>query len=118
MKPTRTPTDIMEPESPSMMRHGKTLTIDVERYQRYLDHTDMSAAEREEFLRALWSIICNFVDLGFSVHPLQQACGEVENHAVSGAIGAPDAVKSGSTIESKFMESAAPEPVSAEEHYS
>jgi len=52
------------------------LTVDVEKYQAYLDGADMTEAQKEEFLQALWSIIVSFVDLGFGVHPLQEVCGE------------------------------------------
>lgn len=51
----------------------KMLTVDVEKYQHFLDDADLSEAQKEEVLRALWSIICNFVELGYGVHPLQQA---------------------------------------------
>lgn len=53
-----------------------TLTVDVEKYQAFLDGADMTEAQKEEFLQALWSIIVSFVDLGFGVHPLQEVCGE------------------------------------------
>ena len=33
----------------------------------------MTVAEKREFLEALWSIIVAFVDLGFGIHPVQQA---------------------------------------------
>jgi hypothetical protein len=49
-----------------------TLTIDWELYGKYLDESDLSDAEKCEFLETLWSIVVNFVDLGFGVHPLQQ----------------------------------------------
>jgi len=52
------------------------LSVDVERYQAYLDGSNMSQAEKEEFLQALWQIIVSFVDLGFGVHPLQEVCGK------------------------------------------
>ena len=52
------------------------LTIDVERYQAYLDDTDLTAAQKEEFLQSMWQIIVGFVELGFGVHPLQEVCGK------------------------------------------
>ncbi|MFA8384371.1 MAG: hypothetical protein ACEPO2_02015 [Pelagibaca sp.] len=52
------------------------LTVDVEKYQAYLDGADMTEAQKAEFLEAMWSIIVSFVDLGFGVHPLQEVCGE------------------------------------------
>lgn len=54
----------------------RILTVDVERYQQYLDDTGMSDAETAEFLQALWQIIVSFVELGYGVHPLQEVCGK------------------------------------------
>jgi hypothetical protein len=53
-----------------------TLTIDVARYQEYLDGSDLTPEQKEEFLRAVWSIVVTFVELGYGVHPLQEACGK------------------------------------------
>ncbi len=50
-----------------------TLTIDYAHYQKDLDDADLSDAEKQQFLEALWSIIVAFVDLGFGVHPVQHA---------------------------------------------
>lgn len=55
----------------------KTVTLDIERYQSYLDGLDVSDERKEEFLRAMFSIVITFVGLGFGVHPLQQV-GEQE----------------------------------------
>ena len=49
------------------------LTVDVEKYQVFLDRADMTEEQKEEFLQALWSIIVSFVELGFGVHPVQAA---------------------------------------------
>lgn len=54
------------------------LEIDIDKYQAYLDGSDLTPAQKEDFLRALWSVVVAFVDLGFGVHPVQQACGQVE----------------------------------------
>lgn len=48
-----------------------SLTVDVEKYQAYLDGADMTEEQKKEFLQALWSIIVSFVELGFGVHPVQ-----------------------------------------------
>jgi hypothetical protein len=53
-----------------------TLTIDIGRYQTFLDQSGYSDEQKEEFLQALWAIIVAFVDLGFGVHPLQEVCGK------------------------------------------
>ena len=53
-----------------------TLSIDVARYQEYLDGSDLTPEQKEEFLKAVWSIVVTFVELGYGVHPLQEACGK------------------------------------------
>jgi hypothetical protein len=50
-----------------------TLTLDVEYYQKYLDDSDLTEAQKTELLETLWAIICEFVMMGFNVHPVQQA---------------------------------------------
>ena len=57
-----------------------TITFDYDLYARYLEDADLTENQKREFLEALWSIICEFVALGFNVHPLQQAqepCGKL-----------------------------------------
>lgn len=54
-----------------------SLTIDYDLYQKHLDASDMNDAQKREFLDALWAIIVSFVDMGFGVHPLQQAQQQV-----------------------------------------
>lgn len=50
-----------------------TLTIDVDLYQHYLDNSDLTDEQKKELLETLWNIICEFVQMGFHVHPVQQA---------------------------------------------
>ena len=52
--------------------------VDVDRYQSYLDDPALSESERTQIIKALWTIISGFVELGFDVHPIQQACGKEE----------------------------------------
>lgn len=52
------------------------LTVDVKKYQALLDDPGLDEQQKEEFLRALWSIVVAFVELGFNVHPLQEVCGQ------------------------------------------
>ena len=54
----------------------RVVTVDIDKYQEYLDGSGMSAEEKEEFLKAVWSVVMVFVDLGFGVHPLQEVCGK------------------------------------------
>ena len=44
----------------------RVLTVDVEQYQSYLDGMDMSDERKEEFLRAMFSIVMTFVELRYS----------------------------------------------------
>ena len=55
-------------------RHA--LTLDVALYEKYLEASDVSDDQKQKLLEALWSVIVGFVDLGFEVHPLQQANSE------------------------------------------
>ena len=49
-----------------------TITLDVDLYQQMLDDTNLTDAEKREFLETLWHIIVEFVQLGWGVHPLQR----------------------------------------------
>lgn len=62
----------------------RRVTVDVEAYQNYLDGSGMSDTQKREFLEAVWSIIVNFVELGFGVHPLQETCGQDAEHGLRG----------------------------------
>ena len=50
--------------------------VDFARYQGFLDHTEMTQAQREEFLMEMWKIIVAFIDLGYGIHPMQEVCGK------------------------------------------
>ncbi len=71
-----------------------SLTVDVEKYQAFLDGSGMTDAQKEDFLQALWVIIVNFVDLGFEVHPAQEVCGKDATAGTDHSKGAFDAVRS------------------------
>ncbi len=55
----------------------RCLEVDVDKYQKYLDDPALSDDQKEEIIRALWSIMMAFADLGFGIHPIQEACGQV-----------------------------------------
>ncbi len=54
----------------------KPLTLDYELYERYLEGSDLTEAQKREFLDALWSVIVSFATLGIGVHPLQQVSSD------------------------------------------
>ncbi len=63
----------MENEKETAETEYKTLTLDVEYYQSFLDDVDISDEQKSELIETLWNIVVQFVDLGFGIHPLQQA---------------------------------------------
>lgn len=69
------------------------LSVDWALYDRYLEEADLSEAEKQAFLEALWSIIVGFVDLGFRLDPVQTACGQLASTAVPDACDARDLVE-------------------------
>lgn len=93
-------TDTQAPRPPA-------LEVDFERYQRYLDEEDLSEAEKQAFVEALWSIVLNFVDLGFGVHPLQKVCGQNPEMPCASEITGGDGVESSSKpLEQDFDDAA------------
>lgn len=71
------------------------IKVDVERYQSYLDGTNMTPTQKEEFLQAMWLVMVSFVELGFEVHPVQEVCGKDTGSTTQSDIGAFDALQSG-----------------------
>lgn len=67
-----------------------SLTLDLEKYEHYLANSDMTEAEKQEYLRTLWDIICEFVAMGFHVHPVQDAINDTRppcgKHPKNGAV--------------------------------
>ena len=88
------------------------LSVDYDLYAQYLEDTSLSEEQKREFLEALWSIICEFVALGFEVHPVQQAqnaCGKLPENRTNLPISMPDAVKSERHTQRKKFNDAADE---------
>ncbi|MBR29600.1 MAG: hypothetical protein CML46_22100 [Rhodobacteraceae bacterium] len=85
----------------------RVLHVDVDQFQHHLDGADLSEDEKRQYLEAVWSIIVSFVDLGFGVHPLQQACGQVDQIACPGPSLAADAVVSNDQRLNKEFDTAA-----------
>lgn len=53
-----------------------SLQVDCEVYAQMLEASNMSDAEKREFILTIWNLVVSFVDLGFEIHPVQQACGK------------------------------------------
>jgi len=71
------------------------VTVDLKKYQALLDTADLSPEQKEDFLRAMWSIMMTFVELGFGVHPLQEVCGQNGNTGLGRLKAVFDRVESG-----------------------
>ncbi len=73
--------DISRPESPcqetlSASDYPPTLKIDVDYYKSYLDDMDIPEEQKRELVETIFSIVLQFVDLGFGIAPVQQAMNE------------------------------------------
>ncbi|MEO1405119.1 MAG: hypothetical protein AAFV54_01340 [Pseudomonadota bacterium] len=92
---------IAKTEKDTTQTQRRALTLDVERYQRYLDVADIGDDEKRAFIEALWTIIVNFVDLGFEVRP-ENPCGklvDIEERATASVSGLVRSVEDPTTHE-------------------
>lgn len=56
-----------------------TLDVDLLAFMQFLDGTDWSEEQKGIYLAQVWAIVCEFVALGYGVHPVQQVhetCGQ------------------------------------------
>lgn len=51
--------------------HFPALHFDLDEYRKYIEGENLTDAQAEELLSALWLIVTSFVDLGFGLHPVQ-----------------------------------------------
>lgn len=80
----------------------RSLQVDIARYQAMLDAPDLDDEQKRQFVEALWHVIVAFVDLGFQIHPVQQACGQVGNAASENPDAAGDVLNSIHTPKPEF----------------
>ncbi len=52
---------------------GVNYTLDIKRYQKYLDASDLTEDQKREFIEILWGVVVQFVMLSGGNHPLQQS---------------------------------------------
>lgn len=64
-------TDTKTPPQPTA--HPPALQFDAAAYLHFLEECDWTEAQKLEFTEQLWQIVCQFVDLGFGLHPVQDA---------------------------------------------
>lgn len=70
------------------------LTFDPTLYFQYLAESDMSDADKQIVLEELWAMMVAFVDMGFSISPIQQAMDKSPENKSALASGFSDVVKS------------------------
>lgn len=75
--------------------NSRALYLDVNLYQSYLDNCDLSEEEKDQFLKAIWSILVGFVDLGYELKEFKENCGQVDKSAALRADCASGGIKSG-----------------------
>ncbi len=56
-----------------MTKQQPTLTMDIALYEHFLENSHYTEEEKQEYLETMWNIICEFVTMGFHVHPVQMA---------------------------------------------
>lgn len=50
------------------------LEIDYKKFEKELENSNYTDDQKREYLQILWSFVVDCVDMGFSIHPVQQAC--------------------------------------------
>lgn len=79
------------PTSEDQDKTASVIAFDVAHYEHMLEDCDWTDAQKREYLETLWSIIVDFVTLGFEIHPVQQAqevraaCGKVPERSAKSA---------------------------------
>ena len=96
-----------------------SVSFDAAEFMHFLADTDWSNDEKSEYLALVWEIVCEFVALGFDVHPLQQAqenCGKPTKTGADEPMADSDVVNSShSHLIEKFVRRSELETVSGGE---
>ena len=74
----------------------QTLAIqfDARAFAHFLAESDLTEAQKLEYIQTIWTIALQFIDLGFGIHPIQQACGQFDDVAALGGEADSDVVDS------------------------
>ncbi|MEQ8602856.1 MAG: hypothetical protein RIB45_06025 [Marivibrio sp.] len=73
------------------------LNFDPQEFFHFLEGTDWSDEQKADYVTLVWNIVCEFVAMGWGVHPLQQAkesCGKTVQSRVRAPLGAAEMVDS------------------------
>lgn len=71
-----------------------SLKTDLNQFAHHLDGADLSDAQKQDLLEALWSLMIQFVDLGFGVSPTQNTCGQLKKSTDQAPRDSADQVQS------------------------
>jgi hypothetical protein len=99
-KPTIQKNTHCNEETKEIATSPPTLVLDTEKlleYQKYLDESDMSEAEKEEFVQTMWHLVCEMILIGFKIHPLQKsenACGKLSGNGGNPTLLSPAMIES------------------------
>lgn len=78
------------PDAPAPDAPAKSvLKLDFEKYEPLLADETIPEAQKRELIETLWSIITQFVAMGFEIHPVQavqEACGQPTNTSDQSAL--------------------------------
>lgn len=95
------------------------VSFDAAEFMHFLADTDWSDEQKAEYISLVWNIVCEFVALGFDVHPLQQAqenCGQHPKTSADKPLTGSSVVDSShSNLIEKFVRRNELETVSGEE---
>ena len=69
----RTPKPPAHEREPTTPAPRLALTLDLERYLGQLEDWDISERQKTEFIASLWGVLLNFAELGYEIHPAQEA---------------------------------------------
>lgn len=83
-------------------RSRAAVEIDYEYYQKFLDDPNATEEEKVALIDALWSICVAFVDLGYGIHPVQQASEQKNKSGQISVLDLADVIKSAPSPKREF----------------
>lgn len=83
------------------------LRFDPEEFMHFVRHENLTDDEARALLREIWKIVVAFVDLGFNLHPIQQA---MDNSAFDDAADSPAVISSREDFSEATRHTAAARP--------
>lgn len=106
MKAPQDPIHERDPTKPKL-----AIQFDAQEFTHFLDETDLTEEQKLEYIQTIWSIVLQFIDMGFGLHPLQtalgqQACGQFDETALLCSTADSDALDSPHPVLCKSFTSA------------